>query len=171
MAQPESQLRARCRMFLNTHLVAPCWFSAIEHGRKHSGTAEQRARQWQHLAAQGVKPGIGDMLILIPGRAIWIELKAGKNTQSNSQIAMQADMAAIGHGYVVVRCVVALMGVMDTFSVPMHPGARNAAEMHDMALAVPDKPRKPARPRAIKPGRRAIEAGNRMALAMARGPK
>lgn len=169
MAQPESALRARCRMFLTSHLVAPCWFSAIEHGRKHTGTAEQRARQWQHLAAQGVKAGIGDMLILIPNRAIWVELKAGSNKQSNSQIAMQADMAAIGHGYAVVRSVAALVDALGWFAVPLHPGAARAAEMHDMALAVPDKPRKPAKPRAIKPSRRAIEAGNRMALAMIRG--
>lgn len=169
MAQPESALRARCRMFLNTHLPAPCWFSAIEHGRKHAGTAKQRASQWQHLAAQGVKPGLGDMLILIPNRAIWIELKAGKNAQSNTQVAMQADMTAIGHGYAVVRSVSALVDALDTYSVPLHPGARRAAEMHDMALAVPDKPRKPARPRAIKPGRKAIEAGNRLSLAMIRG--
>lgn len=148
MAQPEARLRARCAMLLKSHLAPPCWFSSIEHGRKHAGTAEQRAREWQRLASQGVVAGIGDMLILAPGYALWLELKAGANKQSDAQLAMQNAMAALGHGYAVVRSVEQLVDVLEQHGIPLLAGARVAALRHDGMLAVPAA-RKPAR--AVKP--------------------
>jgi hypothetical protein len=165
MAQPESRLRARCRMLLDSHLPAPCWFTAIEHGRKHSGTAEQRARQWQHLKAQGVKQGVADLLILAPGFALMVELKAAANKQSPAQLAMQQAMARLGHGYAVVRSVEQLGEAMQDAGVPLAVGWRIKAQLHDLALAAEAPARKkPARKLQQKPTARQIAAGNRAAL-------
>lgn len=151
MAQPEARLRSRCRLFLTSHLMHPCWFTAIEHGRKHHGTAEQRAREWQHMQAQGVKRGIGDILVLAPGYCCFIELKAGANKQSDSQYAFQAVMAALGHGYAVCRSVEQLAHALSERGIPLGPGWRLAAQHHDAALDGETLKRKPSKPRIARP--------------------
>ena len=157
MPQPEARLRARCRMFLQSHLVAPCWFTALEHGRKHAGTAEQRAREWQHLQSQGVKQGLGDVLILAPGFAFMAELKAGANKQSDAQVAMQRAMETLQHGYAVCRSVEQLGEALERHCIPLAPGWRVAAMHHDAALDAPAKGHnKPPRARAAKPTARTL---------------
>jgi len=157
-SQPEARLRARCAMLLGAHLAPPCWFTSVEHGRKHAGTPQQRAAEWTRLQAQGVKAGIGDMLILAPGYALWLELKAGANKQSDAQLAMQNAMAALGHGYAVVRSVEQLVDVLDQHGIPLLAGARVAALRHDGMLAVPvaRKPARAAKPAAAKPTRKQL---------------
>jgi hypothetical protein len=152
-------------MFLDSHLPEPCWFTAIEHGRKHSGTAEQRARQWQHLKAQGVKQGVADLLILSPGFAMMVELKAAANKQSPAQMAMQQAMARLNHGYSVVRSVEQLGETLQDNGIPLAPAWRLKAQLHDAALdgEAPTR-KKPARKFQGKPTARQIAAGNRAAL-------
>jgi len=174
---PEARLRARCAMFLKSHLVPPCWFSAIEHGRAHRGTAEQRAREWQHLARQGVQKGIGDMLILAPGYCCFIELKSQVGKQSDAQHAFQAVMATLGHGYEVVRSVEQLGEKLVQHGIPLAAGWRVAAMHHDAALdgepnlrtSKPNLRTSGAKVRTSKPTRTQIARGNAAALAMARG--
>lgn len=171
---PEARLRARCRMLLDSHLELPCWYTAIEHGRRHHGTKEQRAREWQHLQAQGVKQGIGDMLVLAPGHCLFVELKAKANKQSESQYAFQAKMAALGHGYEVVRSVEALGQALERNGVPLRAGWRVAAMQHDAAL---DSEPAPAVKRTgatkgkslRRPTLGQVARGNRMALVGVKG--
>jgi len=162
--KPEARLRARCAMFLKSHLMHPCWFSALEHGRRHHGTAEQRAREWQALARQGVVAGIGDMLVLAPGYALWLELKSATGRQSDAQLAMQQAMAALGHGYALVRSVEQLVDVLEQHGIPLLAGARVAALRHDGMLAVPvaRKPARAAKPSAAKPTRKQLATLSRL---------
>ena len=150
--KPEARLRVRCAMFLNSHLSAPCWFSALEHGRRHHGTAEQRAREWQALARQGLKTGIGDMLILAPGYALMVELKTATGRLSDAQIAMQNAMSYVGHGYVIARSVEALGEALERHGIPLAAGWRVAAMRHDAALDG-DAPKRTraTKPRAARP--------------------
>lgn len=163
-AQPEARLRARCAMLLRSHLAPPCWFTSVEHGRKHSGTPQQRAAEWTRLQAQGVKAGIGDMLILAPGYALWLELKSATGRQSDAQLTMQNAMAALGHGYALVRSVEQLVDVLEQHGIPLQPGARVAALRHDGMLAVPvaRKPARAAKPHAEKPTPKQLAAMSRL---------
>ena len=155
-------------MLLKSHLAPPCWFSSIEHGRKHAGTQQQRAAEWTRLKAQGVQAGIGDTLILAPGYALWLELKSAIGRQSEAQLAMQHAMTALGHGYAVVRSVEQLVDVLDQHGIPLHAGARVAALRHDGMLAVPVKvAKRTAKPRAAKPTRKQVAQANRLMLGMA----
>jgi hypothetical protein len=155
-------------MLLKSHLAPPCWFSSFEHGRKHAGTAQQRAAEWTRLQAQGVKAGIGDMLILAPGYALWLELKSATGRQSDAQLAMQNAMAFLGHGYAIVRSVEQLVDVLEKHGIPLHAGARVAALRHDGMLAVPEKvAKRTAKPRAAKPTRKQVAQANRLMLGMA----
>jgi hypothetical protein len=144
-------------MFLTSHLLHPCWFTAIEHGRKHAGTKEQRAREWQHLQAQGVKQGVADVLVLAPGFAFMAELKAGANKQSEAQLLMQCVMEALQHGYAVCRSVEQLGEALQRHGIPLAAGWQVAAQHHDAALDVPAKGHnKPPRARAAKPTARGL---------------
>lgn len=157
MAQPEARLRARCAMLLRSHLAPPCWFTSIEHGRRHHGTAEQRAREWQKLAVAGVKQGVADVLILAPGYAFMVELKSATGRQSDAQLAMQQAMAALGHGYAVVRSVEQLVDVLEQHGITLLAGARVAALRHDGMLAAPAKvAKRSAKPAAAKPTRKQL---------------
>lgn len=151
-------------MLLRSHLAPPCWFSAIEHGRRHHGTAQQRAREWQKLAVAGVKQGVADVLILAPGYALMVELKSATGRQSDAQLAMQQAMAALGHGYALVRSVEQLVDVLEQHGIPLLAGARVAALRHDGMLAVPvaRKPARAAKPRAEKPTRKQLATLSRL---------
>lgn len=154
--QPEARLRSRCAMFLRT--CAPdLQFTAIEHGRHHKGTAEQRAREWQALAAQGVRQGLGDLLLMPPhSPGLWVELKHGTNKQTPAQHAMQRDMEAIGWGYVVVRSVEHLGDELARRGVALAAGWQLRAQHHDAALDVEPPRRRPSKPRPAKPNARTL---------------
>ena len=148
--KPEARLRSRCRMYLTKALPLPGWFTAIEHGRKHTGTKEQRAREWQRLAAQGVKKGIPDMEIHDLGY-IGVELKVGAD-QSGAQSKVEAAIVANGGTYWLVRSVVTLHDNLVGHGVPVRPSFRVLAMQYDAVLAQPEKKgkgggnEKPARP-------------------------
>lgn len=160
--RPEDRLQARCRMFLDAHLVRPCWWSSVGHERK------QTLRQGQMQKARGVKRGLPDVMIWAPGYFCGVELKAGKNDTTDAQNGFAAAMAALGHGYAVVRSVEQLGEALAERGIPLAANWRLACQHHDAALDAPPKGHnKP--PRAAKPTRSQIARGNRIALALARG--
>lgn len=169
MARPEDRLQVRCAMFATSHVLPPTFWTAVEHGRKHSGTATQRAAEWQRLKRKGVKPGLADLWFFSHGYVYCAELKASTK-QSDNQYEFQAKMAALGHGYSVVRSVEQLGEALSERGIPLAPNWRLAAQQHDAALDGEPKPaRKQSKHRAAKPTRSQIARGNRLALALARG--
>jgi len=170
MSRPEERLQIRCAMFCTSHVLPPTFWTAVEHGRQHKGTPEQRAREWQRMARAGVKKGLADLWFLAPSYVLLVELKTPSNKQTEAQHAFQARMAALGHGYEVVRSVEQLGEVLQRHGIPLADGWRTKAQIHDAALdAQPPVRKNPARNFPQKPTRTQIAAGNRVALAMARG--
>jgi hypothetical protein len=144
-------------MYLTAALPRGAFFSAIEHGRMHHGTPEQRAREWSRLKAQGVAAGLADIFIWVGGRFIAIELKAGDNTTSEGQEVFARAMQANGFACHTVRSVAALHDILAAAGVPVQPQHRQIAEGHDASLAqilVPKKKRapRPARPKLSRKG-------------------
>jgi hypothetical protein len=60
--------------------------------------------------------GIPDLILIINGLFVGIELKAGKNKQSESQVEMEKKITKAGGKYYVVRSVAGLMEVLDDLS-------------------------------------------------------
>lgn len=137
--RPEDRLRATARVFANAYVEPPTWWSAIEHGRRHHGTEQQRAAEWRRMAAQGVKPGIGDMLFQRAGFTLWVEFKAGKNVQTAAQRQFEAAQEAIGNGYIVVRTISHLGGALAEAGFPIGLGWQLAAMRWDAQLEAPTK--------------------------------
>lgn len=57
--------------------------------------------------------GMPDLILIIDGLFVGIELKAGKNKQSESQVEMEKKITKAGGKYYVVRSVAGLMEVLD----------------------------------------------------------
>jgi hypothetical protein len=162
--RPEDRLQSRCRMILQSHPPAKGFWSSVGHERKQ--TQAQGAMQ----QARGIKRGLPDMMFWTHGYFLGVELKA-TTKQTDAQYAFQAEMAALGHGYEVVRSVEGLGDALERHGIPLAPGWRTKAQLHDMALDAAPKPTRkaPAKPRPTKPTRAQITRGNRIALAMVRG--
>lgn len=169
--RPEDRLQSRCRMFLDSHMLPPCWWSSVGAERK------QTLRQGQVQKARGFRRGLPDVMIWAPGYFLGVELKSANGRQTPEQAAFQAKMRTLQHGYELCRSVEQLGEALDRHGISMAAGWRIAAQHHDAALDTPKplakKPRNPRNPRIAKPKatRGAIERGNRLALALARGPR
>lgn len=73
------------------------WFAIPNAGRR-SG------RHGARMKAEGLKRGIADICIMFPeGIASWLELKAGRGTQSDEQLGFQAICVRLGHRYALAR--------------------------------------------------------------------
>ena len=159
--RPEDRLQVRCVMFCTDTVLPPVFWTAVEHGRLHKGTKEQRAGEWARLARKGVKKGLADLWFFAKSYTLTVELKAGANKPTEAQYAFQAQMAALGHGYEVVRSVDQLGEKLMQHGIPLVTNWRVQAMHHDAALDVPTaKPKRVAKPRIAKPKRGAVAGWN-----------
>ena len=166
MAQPETRLQKRCRLFLDKYLAPPAYWSSVGRERKQS------PRQGQEQNARGFKRGLPDIMLWAPSYFLAVELKSQTGRMQPDQHAFQAKMAALGHGYAVVRSVEQLGEALQNHGIGMLWGWRQTAQLHDAALArLAPARKKPARNFPQKPTRKAVAAGNAASLFMARGGK
>lgn len=78
------------------------------------------ARRGAMLKAMGLKPGLGDILILPRGRcACWLELKAAKGTVKPEQKAMHQRLRDLGCLVAVCRSVDEVEGTLRAWCIPM----------------------------------------------------
>lgn len=80
-------------------IAAPdlCWFHPANGGYRNP-------REARKLKDMGVRPGVADLAMILPGaRAGFIELKAGKGRQTDTQKTFQADCERLGAPYAVCR--------------------------------------------------------------------
>jgi hypothetical protein len=64
------------------------------------------------LVAMGLKKGASDLIIVLPGRVIFMEVKTGEGKQSPAQVKFEKNVKAIGHDYYVVRSVADVASVL-----------------------------------------------------------
>jgi hypothetical protein len=149
--RPEDRLQSRCRMFLDSHMLPPCWWSSIGHEKK------QTLRQGQMQKARGIRRGLPDVMIWAPGYFLGVELKAGKNTTTDAQDGFAQAMARNQFGYEVIRSVEQLGEALQRHGIPLAANWRLAAQHHDAAFDVPTKGHnKPPRTRTTKPTARGL---------------
>lgn len=57
----------------------------------------------KRLKATGLKAGVSDLIVLMPDRCIFIELKTEKGIQSDKQKEFENDVKALGFEYYLIR--------------------------------------------------------------------
>ena len=62
-------------------------------------------RRMRHFVAMGLRSGVSDLIILLPGRVIFLEVKTPAGTQSPNQKKFQKKVEELGFEYFLVRSV------------------------------------------------------------------
>ena len=165
MARPEDRLQMRSRMFLDACLAVPHYWSSIAHERKQSPASGQRQK------ARGVRAGLPDIIIIVAGYVLAVELKSATGTVTPSQAATAGKLRELGHGYSVVRSIQQLGEEITRAGILLTPNWQVVAARHDAELhAIAPAKKRLAAPKA-KPTLSQIARGNRFSLVGAKGGK
>ena len=98
-AGPEDILQIQVMRFVRIAAPDLCVYAVPNGGYRNP-------REAKKLKDMGVKPGVADIAMILPdGRAAFIELKVGKNRQTDTQIAFQADCERLNAPYAVCRSI------------------------------------------------------------------
>jgi len=79
------------------------------------------------LKAEGVMPGVADIVVIWKGRPIAIELKAKTGPQSRAQKAWADQFTTAGGAYTVCRSVEAVERFLDAAGVPLRASVGGAS--------------------------------------------
>ncbi len=115
---PEAALQRAVAQFLRRALRPPTFWTAIGHG----GGGRVRGAQ---LKAMGVQKGWPDIIVMHPHAVrgtlvVGIELKAGKNKQSDDQCLVEKWWGDCRAHYLVARSIEEVEGFLRGVGVPIH---------------------------------------------------
>ena len=82
------------------------------------GRGKQGAIRGAQLKALGVKSGCPDILIIFDGKAHWLELKAGRNSESEAQLDTIYDLKIAGSPTATVRTLAEAFHAIDKWGIP-----------------------------------------------------
>jgi hypothetical protein len=111
----EHQIQCAVARYLDLALegVPNCiWWAVPNGGYRDVRTASK-------LKAEGVKPGVSDIMVLWGGRLICIELKTAKGRQSPEQKQWADDATLSGAAYYVARSVEQVEEFLDAAGLPL----------------------------------------------------
>ena len=106
---PKRVRRAVAKISEHSRQVTLLQFLAINHAPDVFWFAVPNAgrRSWWEVAQkkkEGMVAGVADLCVMLPeGRALWLELKTGKNKQTEAQLAFQGICGKLGHPYEIAR--------------------------------------------------------------------
>ena len=69
----------------------------------HVNNKARNAIEGNKMKAMGVVKGVSDMILVMPGRVMFIEFKTGTGRQSPEQLHFQQKVEERGHMYAVIR--------------------------------------------------------------------
>ena len=67
----------------------------------------------RNLKNEGVMAGVSDLILVLNGTVIFLELKAGRNKQQETQKVFEKKVKGLGHQYYVVRSLEDVMGILE----------------------------------------------------------
>lgn len=120
----EHQIQCAVARYLDLALASmpDCIWWAVPNG------GFRDVRTAQKLKAEGVKPGVSDIMILWGGRLICIELKTTKGRQSPEQKEWADAATCAGAAYYVARSVEQVEEFLDAAGLPLCARTRSARE-------------------------------------------
>ncbi|HSW63606.1 MAG TPA: VRR-NUC domain-containing protein [Dissulfurispiraceae bacterium] len=69
------------------------------------GNSRGAARKMAIFKAMGLRSGVSDLVVVLPGRVIFLEVKTTTGRQSPAQKNFQSIVEGLGHQYALVRSV------------------------------------------------------------------
>lgn len=113
-ARPEETLQMQVVKYLGLALAGRSEFFAVPNGGKRG------FREAQRFKAAGVKAGVPDLIVINDGRAIGIELKAGKTPLSDVQRDYHERLRRARVAVTVCRSVDEVEAALRAAGVPLH---------------------------------------------------
>jgi hypothetical protein len=100
----EDKIQAECvKWFTNNyclrHHTPKCVIFSVPNGGLRNKIEAMK------LVTTGMKAGVSDLVVLIPGRALFVEVKTDIGRQSKEQIDFEADVVALGFQYFLIRSI------------------------------------------------------------------
>lgn len=122
----ESAIQSACCTLLDVYeRQGKLAYCAIPNGSVLAGGDKERAIHMGTLKRTGLRPGVPDLLIILPGgRCIWCELKSATGTLSAAQKEWRDMLAAMGHDWRLVRSIEDLQAYLKQI------GGDNASNEH-----------------------------------------
>lgn len=62
-------------------------------------------KRMRHFVAMGLRSGVSDLILLLPGRVIFMEVKTSTGRQSDNQKKFEKKVTELGFEYFLVRSV------------------------------------------------------------------
>jgi len=112
--RPEQELQIATTEYLVSALPKDCFFTFINNGMGRSKAEGGIAK------AMGLRAGTPDYLFVYRGRAYFIEMKAGKNTETDNQILCHADLAEAGAPVATCWSIKAVEMTLRSWGIPLH---------------------------------------------------
>ncbi len=94
MTHPEHQIQQAIHRFLS---IKGIFHFAVPNGEKRD------VRVGARLKEEGVLPGVSDLVLVLPGRVVFVEIKTPAGRLSPAQKAFREAVQGLGHPYVVWR--------------------------------------------------------------------
>jgi hypothetical protein len=110
-ASPEFQLHEQVADYLSVALKPPAWWSTFPAG---GGGAIRGAM----LKRVGLKTGVPDILIIVRGKAFWIELKSHRGTLSPEQLLAHPILVTAGCPVATCRTLAEVQLALEGWGVP-----------------------------------------------------
>jgi len=103
---PEASLQITvCQHLRLTGAANMIWFHPCNEGKRSEAAGA-------HLKRMGMLPGVADLVIVLPGRTCFLELKARGEGQSPEQIAFEALCRDLGFAYAVADNIDAALAIL-----------------------------------------------------------
>lgn len=121
-AASEHQIQCAVARYLDLALdgIPDCTWWAVPNG------GFRDARTASKLKAEGVKPGVSDLMILWRGRLICIEMKTAKGRMSPEQVDWSIRATCAGAAYYLARSVEEVEEFLDTCGLPLRARIQSA---------------------------------------------
>jgi len=69
----------------------------------NEGAGKDAVIRMTRLKAMGLRPGTSDLVLVLPNRVVFVEVKTDTGIQSKLQKVFQERVTALGHEYLLVR--------------------------------------------------------------------
>lgn len=150
MKSPERDAQKSVVAWLRQVLPAGSLVAAVknEH-RASSGTQGGRIRFYAARKAEGVVTGWPDLIICVPGRTLFVEMKApGSGVLSAEQVALHDQLRALGFAVGVATCIETTRAFLLSAGVTLAEVAGQATK--EARVRVASKTRRGVDPRIAK---------------------
>ena len=83
-----------------------------------AGGGKQAKIRMAHFKAMGLRAGASDLVLVLRGKVVFVEVKTEKGRQSESQKRFQMVVEELGHRYEIVRSVYDVERVLNSWEIP-----------------------------------------------------